>query len=402
MQTAPVAQEKNISSVMVKSPDIVIFGAGIAGLWTFHRLKRMGYDALLLEKDSIGCGQTIASQGIIHSGLKFSLMGKVSTLAKTISAMPDIWRKVLNGEGSINLSTAKVQANSQLLLIPHGLVGGITKLVAQKTLGGGVHEIPKKDWSEPLQNSGFQGSVIFMGEPVLNIPSVLHGLAEPYKDCIRKISQEDSLTPFNFLETHNIKPKKIIFTAARSNHLIAKTAHHDKGLETQERPLLQGMMKPAPFPLFAHLVGKTDKPVATITTHTGQDGSLIWYLGASLAERPKESNPQEIIDSAKKTFISYFPALNFSDVQWATLPIDRIEGKTKTGGWMPDIPTIHRADNILYCWPTKLTFAPLLADMIIEEIKKDGLSPMHTKTDFTFLPPVDYAIAPWDKTKWIK
>ena len=28
--------------------DIVIFGAGIAGLWTFNRLRRAGYDVLLL------------------------------------------------------------------------------------------------------------------------------------------------------------------------------------------------------------------------------------------------------------------------------------------------------------------------------------------------------------------
>ena len=71
---------------MIK-PDIVIFGAGIAGLWTFHSLKKMGYDVLLLERESIGGGQTIASQGIIHSGLKFSLAGKVNKLAKSISAM---------------------------------------------------------------------------------------------------------------------------------------------------------------------------------------------------------------------------------------------------------------------------------------------------------------------------
>ena len=67
-------QVKNTSSAMDKLPDktkidVVIFGAGIAGLWTFNRLKSLGYDVLLLEKKAIGCGQTLASQGIIHSGL---------------------------------------------------------------------------------------------------------------------------------------------------------------------------------------------------------------------------------------------------------------------------------------------------------------------------------------------
>jgi glycine/D-amino acid oxidase-like deaminating enzyme len=81
-----------------RAADIVIVGAGIAGLWTFHRLKKRGYDVLLLEKDSIGGDQTIASQGIIHSGLKFAIAGKISTLARSISAMPDIWRTALKGE----------------------------------------------------------------------------------------------------------------------------------------------------------------------------------------------------------------------------------------------------------------------------------------------------------------
>ena len=29
-----------------KNIDIVIIGAGIAGLWAFHRLKTLGYDAV--------------------------------------------------------------------------------------------------------------------------------------------------------------------------------------------------------------------------------------------------------------------------------------------------------------------------------------------------------------------
>ena len=66
----------------------VVFGAGIAGLWAFNRLKGAGYNALLLESNRIGCGQTIASQGILHSGLKYAIAGKVNKLAKSISALP--------------------------------------------------------------------------------------------------------------------------------------------------------------------------------------------------------------------------------------------------------------------------------------------------------------------------
>ena len=384
------------------TPDIAIFGAGIAGLWAFNRLKSLGYDVLLLEKDSIGCGQTIASQGIIHSGLKFSLTGKVNKLAQSISKMPDLWRDALNGIGDVDLSKAKMSAESQHLLIPQGFFGGLTALVAQKALGKHVHTVAEKDWPEDLKQSGFKGTLVFMGEPVLDIPSVLHALADPYIDCIKKISEKDAAEPLKFLENNNIIPKKIIFTGAARNHEIAKHYVGDKGLETQKRPLVQGMIKNAPFPLWGHLVGKTDKPVASITTHITKDGALIWYLGGGVAERMKDANPQDVYDDAIKAFKDYLPNADISNIEWSTLPIDRVEGKSKTDSWMPDTPTIHHTDHALYCWPTKLTFAPLLSDMILDDLKKHDITPSDTTGDFSHFKQAGFAQAPWDKTQWIK
>jgi hypothetical protein len=185
---------------------------------------------------------------------------------------------------------------------------------------------------------------------------------EPYRNAIRKIPQEYADDPAAFLTQQNITAKKIIFTAAWSNLPIAKQQSHEQGLDVQHRPLLMGMLKPAPFPLFAHLVGTSEKPVATITTHKDRDGALIWYLGGGVAERSKESPPQDTFNAVKKAFSTYMPALDLSTVKWASLPIDRVEGKSKTDGWMPDTPTLHRAGNMrCTAWPTKLTFAPMLA-----------------------------------------
>ncbi len=382
--------------------DIVIFGAGIAGLWTFHHLKKLGYNVLLLERESIGGEQSIASQGIIHSGLKFSLAGKVSNLAKSISKMPDIWRNALNGMGDVDLSDAQINAESQQLLIPKGAFGNLTNLVAQKALGNQAHSVSHDEWSKEIKNSGFNGSIIFMDEPVLDIPSVIHALAKPYKDCIKKIAAEQATQPFIFLKEHNITAKRIIFTCADSNHIIAKGNSHDNGLETQRRPLLQGMLKPAPFPLYAHLVGKTDKPLVSITTHKTSSGELVWYLGGRAAERKKDDDPNHVYEDALKAFNKYLPNVDFSDVEWSTLPIDRIEGKSRTDGWMPDTPTIHYTDEALYCWPTKLTFAPMLSQMILEDLEKLDITPSGETSDFSFLPEVNYGQTPWDKAKWTR
>ena len=367
--------------------DIIIHGAGVAGLWLHHRLRRAGYDCLLLEKSKIGGGQSIASQGIIHSGLKYTLAGKVSELARSISAMPERWRDAMAGSGEVDLRAARMNADSQQLLIPDGFMGGIVKAIAGKTLGGGSYNIEPAAWPAGLKESGFSGSLLHMAEPVLDIPSVIRALAEPYKDSIRKSAEIPAA-------------KLHIFTAAEGNLEAAQKYGQNKGLETQARPLLMGMLKPAPFPLYAHLVGKSDKPVCTITTHIDKDGAAVWYLGAQVAERRKDDDPQGIYEDALKAFKTYLPQTDFSSVKWAALPIDRIEGKSKTGGWLPDTPTIHETGDHLYCWPTKLTFAPLLADNVIEKIKARGIGPSGKATDWSHLSAVDYASAPWDQVEW--
>ena len=38
--------------------DALIIGGGIAGLWTLRRLRDEGYNAVLLEDEVLGAGQT--------------------------------------------------------------------------------------------------------------------------------------------------------------------------------------------------------------------------------------------------------------------------------------------------------------------------------------------------------
>ena len=278
-------------------------------------------------------------------------------------------------------------------------MGGLTRLLAQRVLGSSARNVPEAEWPEGLRSSGFRGSAVFMGEPVVDMPSLIRALAEPWRDNIRRIGLTESEAPIEFLRAQGIEAKAVLFTGAAGNERIARDNRHDEGLDTQHRPLLQGMLKPAPFPLYAHFVGRSDKPVATITTHEAADGSLVWYLGAAIAERPKQADPAEVYAAARKAFATYLPKVDLTDVQWATWPIDRVEGKSASF-WLPDAPTVHRVGNVMYGWPTKLTFTPMLGDMVAAELDKLGIEPSHRHTDFSDLPPVDYAAAPWDKAKW--
>ena len=364
------------------TPNIVIVGAGIAGLWLLDTLKRQGYDVLLLDNTAIGGTQTLASQGIIHSGLKYMLGNAPKPASDTMRDMPTLW------EATPFIAVTTNSKNQQMLL-PSGFIGNIVKGISQRAMQGESEAIATPD---TLQEAGFDGSVVNVNEPVLNIPLVVRALAEPYLDCIRKCEGN----VFDFLEEHNIKPQKIIFAAASGN------AEHAPKLKTQTRPLLMGLLKPAPFPLYAHLIGTSDKPVATITTHIlddGEDGTLCWYIGGQIAERKKDSKPQDVYTAIEKAFAKYLPNVDLSDMEFATLPIDRVEG-AHGGLFMPDTPTMQEKDGVLYCWPTKLAFAPMLCGMVLEHLQ--GIGPTIASSNYSTLEPLDFAIPPWDKVTWQK
>ena len=81
--------------------DLVILGGGIAGLWLLNRLTSQGYNVCLLEAEKLGNGQSIASQGIIHGGLKYALDGAVSGATNAIATMPSHWRQCLAGKADV-------------------------------------------------------------------------------------------------------------------------------------------------------------------------------------------------------------------------------------------------------------------------------------------------------------
>jgi hypothetical protein len=97
-------------SIMVL--DTVIFGGGSAGLWLLDELARRGSTALLLEASALGGGQTVASQGIIHGGLKYTLNGLLSGSAKSIREMPLVWKECLAGRREPSLAGTRVRARA--------------------------------------------------------------------------------------------------------------------------------------------------------------------------------------------------------------------------------------------------------------------------------------------------
>lgn len=390
--------------------DVVIFGGGIAGLWTLASLTQQGYNVILLETDAFGSGQTIKSQGIIHAGLKYALTGKISSDVSSLKDMPTIWQACLNGTGSIDLSKAKILAQYQYLWSTNKLAGNLATLFTSNALASYIEATPQDSWPPIIIESSIKTKLYKLAELVLDIPSVLQTLATPHLNRCIKIDQNDGYT----LETDannnissitirannssiKISAQKYIFTTGSNNVNFTQKLHLD--IDMQLRPLHMVLVKSNNLlPLYGHCIGLSTTPRITVTTHFMQDGTPVWYLGGKIAEDGVTRTTTEQITEAKKELQTLFPNLKLNDAQYATFFVDRAEAKQQNGN-KPDTATVFSNNNYITAWPTKLALAPVLAKQILQHFDKDNISPIYTEFNnlVAALPHPKIAIPIWDK-----
>ncbi|HSX20896.1 MAG TPA: FAD-dependent oxidoreductase [Gammaproteobacteria bacterium] len=388
------------------SVDVVIFGGGIAGLWTLAQLTNAGYNAVLLETDALGSGQTIKSQGIIHGGLKYALTGSISSAVAALQDMPTVWQQCLDGNGDINLSAAKVLSPCQHLWSVDRLTGGITTLFASNSLKSQVAVTAKEQWPSVMQFSAIQTKLYELAELVLDIPSVLHALSAPYKDrCVKIDANNFSVetgSGENILHVNaqvngigvQFKAQKYIFTAGSGNQLLTK--HLAAAPAMQVRPLQMVLVKAKNLlPLYGHCVGLNTTPRMTITTHMAHDNVPVWYLGGKIAEEGVQRTAAEQIDQTKSELRAIFPGLDISAAEYATFFIDRAEAK-QSDGTKPTTTTMFSENNYITAWPTKLALAPILAQQILDQLNADNVTPQSSTWDGS-LPQAQIATPIWDQ-----
>ena len=216
--------------------DVVIIGGGIAGLWILNHLKKHGYKTLLLEKETLGYGQTIKSQGIIHGGLKYALTGFLSNASQAIQNMPLRWQQCLRGEGEIDLRSVGILSNVQYLWSTTQLSSSLAGFFASKTLASRVKKLKNSEYPEIFQNPDFKGTVYRLEEVVLDTISLVEALAKPHHESLIKTN---STVPYVFhyqegkhqlssLECASgenllkLKAKSFIFAAGEGNEALTE------------------------------------------------------------------------------------------------------------------------------------------------------------------------------------
>ncbi|HEV8293508.1 MAG TPA: FAD-dependent oxidoreductase, partial [Tepidisphaeraceae bacterium] len=262
--------------------DVVILGAGIAGLWILDELRRAGIDAILLEKRALGDGQTVASQGIIHGGLKYMFDGHVTTSVKAIAEMPVIWRECLAGKREPNLSGTTVRSDCCYLWRTGSLKSRVFMAGSTIALRAAPEPVERENWPAALRE--VKGKVMKVAEQVIDPVSLMRTLARRNRGRIFLSADKD---------TH---AKWFILAAGEGNAELRKGLGLSENV-MQRRPLHMVMARGNLPELFGHCVGGA-KPRITVTTARDSAGRTVWQIGGQIAEDGVKMRVEELVKHA--------------------------------------------------------------------------------------------------------
>ena len=383
----------------VISTDVLIVGAGVAGLWLNARLRRQGFSTVLVENHSLGGAQTLKSQGIIHGGAKYALHGALTGASEAIADMPRRWREALAGDGELDLSGVRLLSDAHYLWSPGTLAGNLTSFFASKAVRGRVDQVKGDQLPPALQDPRFKGKVYRLAELVVDVPSLVERLAELAGDSLLAGQKVEPLFENERLiglrvDGLDILAQRIVLSAGQGNAELLTSLEINVPAQ-QLRPLHMVMVKgPSLKPLYAHCLGGGPKPRITVTTHPAANGEWVWYVGGDIAEAEGVARtPDEQIAAAKKELASLLPWVDLSQAQWATLRVDRAE-PAQSGLVRPDNAFVSDTGRLLVGWPTKLALAPDFSDRVINALEQDGIKPGNVPA----LP--DFPRPPLGKTAW--
>ena len=376
--------------------DILIIGGGISGLWLLNTLRQKNISAILLEKHKLGGEQTIASQGIIHRGLKYALQGKVTASSKAIADMPSIWKQNFTDE----LKDVKILAEHQHLWSSNNLAAKITSFFASRTLRSKITPITNRE--HPIFNQDFNGNLYQLEEQVIDVTSLINVLYDLNKKYIYKI-EDLNIKYSNDIEhviinnSIKITANNYIFTAGKANAELTKDIINAPRM--QLRPLHQVLVKlDKPLILYGHCITASSSfnatPTLTITSHHCQDGKIAWALGGKISEDGVGKDAIEQISCAKQVIKKCLPWLELQNSQWQTFHIDRAEAG-QHNNTRPADAFVSKIGNAIIAWPTKLTLAPNLTQQVLNIIKPQDLN--YDITTLEHLPKPAVALTLWDK-----
>lgn len=354
--------------------DALVIGAGIAGLWAARRLHDAGHHVAVLEREAVGAGQTLLSQGILHGGAKYTLeYGAPTAASSALAGAPDRWRACLSGRGELDLTDVPCVAEHTWLWADSTQRSALDRHAEASPAVGArpCDDDPPAFLRDQLPHV----AVWRLDEPLIDVGALLASLAAPI-DVLRcdDVADRLSLSPRGVhlsSEGTRLDARRLILAAGSGNEALLARLGRD-GPAMQRRPLHQVCVDlPAGPAIHGHFVAANashePEPRITINTLTHADGRRCLYLGGAVASAGVHRSAADQIDAARAALRQALPTLDLTDAHWRTLRVDRAE-RSEADGQRPDQPCVHDDGAVMTLWPTKLAFAPVLGDAVVDAL----------------------------------
>ena len=364
--------------------EVVIFGGGASGLWLLDTLHRSGYRAVLLEAGALGSGQTVASQGMIHGGVKYALAWPGRASARAIRSMPAHWARCLDGRQQPDLSATSRRADCCHLWGTETVRSRLGLFGARRLLR--VVPVGLARPERPAVLTACPGQVYRVDEQVIDPVSLIETLAVRHGPRLMKIDAEHGLdfemagsgqvrqvllTPPDGGRPLVLRPARILLAAGAGNEILRRRMGLNRQA-MQRRPLHMVVVRGRLSPLNGHCIDGGQTRV-TVTTSTS-DGQLLWQVGGQVSEDGVHMEPAELIRHAHQQLCAALPGLNLNDTQWTTYRVDRAEGVMPSRRRPEDV-IVRCEGNVMTAWPTKLVLVPRLVSRVEGLLKDAGAHP---------------------------
>ena len=313
------------------SVDVAIVGGGIGGLWIANLLVGRGLSVVIFEPRGVGGVQTLASQGIVHSGAKYARDG-TPPLSSALKAMPNRWRACLRGEGEIDLRGVRVLSQEMRLCIGD--------------------------------------EVLKLDELVLDTVSLVRRLAAHVADWVvaqavgpKSLIVDESGVARLELADSTIRARTYVFTAGAGNEALAQHAGFTR-TALRHRPLRQTIVRlRRDTEVYAHWAASDCEAQPTLTVTS--DGPVM-SIGGTVADAGVQRAEGAQIALVRELLDEGFPDIDLDGADFETFIAVRAE-PAKTLRDVPDA-FVARQGNCLLCLPIKLSLAPRLGDLVRAEL----------------------------------
>lgn len=349
--------------------DVLIIGGGAAGLWLLDELRRDGYAALLVERTALGTGQTIASQGILHSGMKHALAGRVGGFVTALRDAGNQWHDCLVGEREPNLQDLMLRGARTFCWRAGTVAGFMGHVGARFALQSGLAYIQKEYRPEPLRHC--PGDVFFLEEPIIDPASLLTLLAERNKSSIvhatdMRVSSASSgsVTTIRIGTPDGtsgmlLQPRTIVLTAGLGNEALRGACQLP--IPAMRRMPLSILTVRGALPTLNGFCIDGTRAKVVVTTQRVSAREAVWQVASECVT--ENAPPGTFMAEAWRHLNEALPEFPWPQTTLDTHTAVRAEGASPDDLRSNDV-AIRSEGNVLTAWPTKLVLVPRLAERV--------------------------------------